>query len=496
MNYDNEVFQIGDGVVSASNYVLHHRDEILTALDAIKEGDGAFVRDKGQFGDENWKYAIVVAAEHTASSPNIVFQVSVDGNTWKIERYEWLMRVSPLRRGFIRAGHPKGLDAANAAPFHAISVEDEGKLIALQSITALPVYEHLSFEELRLRDYSENCHGNKWKERFPEILHREIPYKWGGSDLNLYFEVDLTSKRVVLRRPPAGGTGMYTKKQCLHIIKNTTLKSSKERGGLIRFLSDNKVVPNQRALYRLLQRDEKGLLIHDENWGLQCTTRQSNLADIIVWDSDQHDHVRPLPHLTKKRKLIGDEIMAKGEYVRWGLMNERGWKGRIRLRVFAINFVECQNIKKHTEYSSTSLLDICSYIGESDIWRGGQFVSTRYRQSEHRTCRLYFDPKLFPSPKQHSKGGDCPVFEHLKRYICWAAWRDESPVICKSGSSKDEKIFTCNKKYTNRHRKKKKCPFYFQVRWDNYGYYIHLLNDKAQRYNHSCGQGWHCCRQS
>ena len=60
----------------------------MTALDAIKEGDGAFVRDKGQSGDENWKYAIVVAAEHTASSPNIVFQVSVDGNTWKIERYE------------------------------------------------------------------------------------------------------------------------------------------------------------------------------------------------------------------------------------------------------------------------------------------------------------------------------------------------------------------------------------------------------------------------
>ena len=60
MNYGNEVFQfqIGDGVVSARgtfdpNYFLHRRDEILTALDAIKEGDGAFVRDKGQFGDEN-----------------------------------------------------------------------------------------------------------------------------------------------------------------------------------------------------------------------------------------------------------------------------------------------------------------------------------------------------------------------------------------------------------------------------------------------------------
>ena len=81
------------------------------------------------------------------------------------------MRVRPLRRDFIRAGHPKGLDAAEAAPFCPTLVEDEGEQIALQSITALPVYEHLSFEEIRLRDYLETRHGNEPKEHFPEIIH-------------------------------------------------------------------------------------------------------------------------------------------------------------------------------------------------------------------------------------------------------------------------------------------------------------------------------------
>ena len=496
----SHVFRIGDSPVSGNIstgfwFIQRADNKRQTALSALKEGDGAFVRDKGQ-DDKNWRYAIVVAVERTASPPNLTFQVTTNGNIRKIEQYEWGNCVRPLCKSCNRAGHPKGADIAHAAPFHTTSTEDEGEQIALHSITAQPVYGYLSFEELRLRDYLDNCYGTKTRE----VSLRDRPeYKnWGGSDLNLFFEVDLGSKRVVLRRPLAGGTGVYTKEQCLHIVKNTTIKSSKERGRLIRFLTNNNAVPNQRALYRILQQDEKGLVIHDDNWALQCATRQSDiqLSDFIVWDSDHHDHAHPLPPLSKKRKLIGDEIMAKKEYIRWGLMNEKGWKGRIRLCVFPISFVESQQGKMQLQYSSAPLLDICSYIGESDIWRGGEFASEHYRQGgNHRICKLYFDPKSFPPPQKSTEVDNCPIFDHLKRYIRWAAWRDESPVVCKGGSSKDSKIFTCNKKYRNRHGKEKRCPFYFQVCWDNHGYYVHLLNDKAQRYDHNCGQGWHCCRQ-
>lgn len=513
-------FNIGDNLRAYDDRLFF---DAKGAPSSLQSGDGAFVRGRSDEIDGspssggrswNWKYAVVVAVEHTASPPHILFQVSLEGAVLIIEEPEWRDRVRLVRKSCC-AHHP-------TIPFHATNAVDEGEHIALQSITAMPIYAGLSFEELRLKNYSENNFGSSPGDTLYDIAcdrHAHKAYKkWGGSDLNRFLEADLGTKRVLLKRPKPGGIGMYTKKQSLHIINTATLKASRERGSLIRLLAFNKLVPSARALYRLIQRSEKGLPIHNNDWGLQVkltedAEEEDTIASrvkrrrgdedpiMIAWDSEQDDSEllarwerwEPSPHVPKKRAVIGDKVMAESSYARWGLMNEKGWKGQIRLRVYPVDIDDISNPGYHLSFLSVCQLnDICSYIGGSDLFHGREFDRERFHQSEKRICRLYFDRRAYPPPAQLSEGGSCPMFVELKNYIRRNAKIDRSPVICNGG--KDHKRFTCNKHYTDRTGKRRKCPFGFQVRWDEYGYYIHLLDSKAQKNIHCCGQAWHCCK--
>ncbi len=109
-----------------------------------------------------------------------------------------------------------------------------GEEIVLNAITAMPVYEQQSFEELCLEDYMP---GNRGKMDDKTVL-KNIPasYKnWEGSNLTTFLEVDLGTEQLVLKRPTDGN--MYTKQQCFHLIKTTTVKVSKDRRQLIRALT-------------------------------------------------------------------------------------------------------------------------------------------------------------------------------------------------------------------------------------------------------------------
>ena len=75
--------------------------------------------------------------------------------------------------------HPKGINAARAAPYHATLKHDGEEQIILQSITALLVYANKSFEELRLEDYLADNKGTV--NRNPISIHYNNKYdKWGG----------------------------------------------------------------------------------------------------------------------------------------------------------------------------------------------------------------------------------------------------------------------------------------------------------------------------
>ena len=59
----------------------------------LEESDGAFVKCHGQ-----WIYAIVVKTVHLSCPPYIIFQITPDGSTERIEQSSWENRVSPLRK--------------------------------------------------------------------------------------------------------------------------------------------------------------------------------------------------------------------------------------------------------------------------------------------------------------------------------------------------------------------------------------------------------------
>ena len=327
----------------------------------LKEGDGAFIFSASS---PQWIYAIVATAVHI-SCPYIIFQITRDGSIERIDQRLWGTRVRPLRKN-----HPSSHYAGTKAEIYCVKLEkdDEGKQMNVHSITAMPVYANKSFEELHLEDYSAGNKGTM-SGNFVTQITNNTSVRWGGSDINNFLEVDLGSERIILKRAVDGK--MYTKHQCLHIIKTTTVKSSKARKRLIDFLDYDKLVPNTTALYKLLQRDEKGKSISADNWGIQLHTQQQQPINMIHWYSRSTTHHIPyIPCLTKKRTLIADASLSLGEYARYDVMNEEGWKGRIRLYMTTIKFNELWRIEEKLKYEKPQLIDICMFIGSSNVFHG------------------------------------------------------------------------------------------------------------------------------
>ena len=73
---------------------------------------------------------------------------------------------------------------------------------------------------------------------------------------------------------------------------------------------------------------------------------------------------------------------------------KKGWKGHIRLYVSPIQFCNLQSIRSSLNlsvYHPPGLIDICSYISESDILHSTQFDDDKFDTRNERICRLDFD---------------------------------------------------------------------------------------------------------
>ncbi len=83
-----------------------------------------------------------------------------------------------------------------------------------------------------------------------------------------------------------------------------------------------------------------------------------------------------------------------------------------------------------------------------------------------RDVRLYFSPRQFPTPTELPYGDICDSFDLLKAYIIEQS-KKEGEVSSSGGKPGKSVRFSC---------KTKSCKFYFFVKWDKYGYYIHHHN--------------------
>lgn len=306
----------------------------------------------------------------------------------------------------------------------------------------------------------------------------------------IYASVNLGTWVCEFEMPLPGS--VYTKSQCLHIIKTATRKGSGERRKLIDFMAQYDLVPSKTGVYKLLHRDEMGITIKgcdDDSWGMSETNYEQQYRGdphILSLPFDLDRHLRGIKHsqpVSKKRKRIGEVIDDKDAILEkhW---NKKGWKGRIRFHLDRIRFCGKQTIDQSSYQMNVPLIDICDYIGDCGL----QHQTPKWKTDEIHS--LYFDPNRFPPPTDIDNGGTNDTFQKLKMYIETVADAEGSPVTCSSGNKKrHNKVFICKK---NKSGKRKSCPFSFLVSWDEQGYFINLLSKSRTRL-YTSGCPWHCC---
>ena len=228
-----------------------------------------------------------------------------------------------------------------------------------------------------------------------------------------------------------------------------------------------------------------------------------------------------------KASLLG--LGYEGDYVRRGIRGNVSRKGSIVLHVFPTSSIHYNP----RSIISSATIDICSLIGNTDIaakidpaMQNDSNVNINYSVSKawkqlckkesllplkwdrskideserlgERITKLYFDPVTYPPPKYELEC-DNIVFGHLKNYIELSAKRCGSPVVCNgNGHHPNERRFRCRRWYRRRNQQNKdrvynkvSCTFTFSVKWNHFGYYIPLIENRHQWHNYGCG--WHCC---
>ena len=269
---------------------------------------------------------------------------------------------------------------------------------------------------------------------------------------------------------------LYTKSEAVNVVTRQTLKGSTERTQLVELIARKGYVPSKSALEKLMTQYYKDGAIHDDEWGRRGHKKRKTSAPSEDKSTKEQTE-------TTSTKIDDDFAFGK-------LLLEV-----TPMRVRNISYDTKERIEK------PKMIDICNYIGIKKLaW--GQWGGY---------SRLYFSPVTFPPPTDLSKGGEGATFKKLKQYIELRAEQSGSPVMCNGSSTKEkiDKVFKCKHKYRGKgtapklsSKAKKKaalivadvceaCPFRFLLRWDEFGYFIHL--NKSDDASNTFGHPIHTC---
>jgi len=211
-------------------------------------------------------------------------------------------------------------------------------------------------------------------------------------------------------------------------------KGTKARGYVINQLVDNKCVPSRAALYGVINMREEGMMFVEDEWNTKGGGKR------------KHGKVNDCIDEDVREMFIGRFMIAVIP-VSMKLPRSLGgnWLGG-RYATLHVGSLE--------KYVPPKLVDICDYLGKS----------TRRR--------LHFSPRQFPTPFDLKEADSGPIFESLKAYIEHASAIGGTPVVCRSYKPGVKK-FVC--------KHSKDCSYNFLLKWDDYGYYIHLHSDAKQQ---------------
>ena len=100
-----------------------------------------------------------------------------------------------------------------------------------------------------------------------------------------------------------------------------------------------------------------------------------------------------------------------------------------------------------------------------------------------KLIRLYFSPTQFRAPLNLDKAWKCDSFRRLWWFIEHSSKNGDSPVVYHGKEKGSGARFVC----THRH-KGRQCPFFFAVKVDQFGFFIHLYNHDQDNF---AGWQWH-----
>ena len=272
---------------------------------------------------------------------------------------------------------------------------------------------------------------------------------------------------------------------------------------MIRFMVQNGyVLCNIKCLYDLVRSTEVDRdPVGSDNWGKRGHPTDEDIeqkqiasekldSGVIRFDNKIFGRGRKGSNKLQSIRELSVEENSKGNgsisAIRDSVMRRNGWKDKVVLRLIPVRFYddleELFNMPYMELLHKEQDIDICFYIGHH--------VNHPDYNPAGRVYRLYFpsnkmpNDKNFPPPANLNDGGNSIEFAKLKRNIM-----KNSHVFCRRGS-KNERVFTCDRNYKNGQHGPS-CPFGFTVRWDKYGFYIHLLSNVNTFTNRGCP--WHCC---
>ena len=189
-------------------------------------------------------------------------------------------------------------------------------------------------------------------------------------------------------------------------------------------MAKNKCVPSKKALYDVINTRENGLMFIEEEWSKRGQRKGYGCVQSSFLEDDN-----------------------------------KSFLGRFELALIPVDSIWTG--KKMELYSPPKPVYICDHIGKD------------------KEQKFYFSPIQFPTPNDLTLAGTGDVFESLKSYIEYASEKGGSPVVCRSYKPGCKK-FVC--------KHSKSCKFSFLVKWDMFGYYIHLYN-----YDIGCVKGYIGC---
>jgi len=326
--------------------------------------------------------------------------------------------------------------------------------------------------------------------------------------------------------PPANRTSnVYRKSEAACIVTAQSFKRTADRRALIERIADEQYVSSSRALYDVVQRFENGESILDDKWArgkqwkIECTgDKEFTKHNVDIPTSFVHvmDITQLIPksynnpsstnnnnvHFKSGKRLASIILQATPFTFR-----HREWRDEAKVSAFRRNL--------YPDISNPSDIDIFDFIGNvpKDSW-GNRYDDkiTKEEVQFHKVHKLYFSTTEFPPPTPPITPGellttgwsdgrnllgelgvvttkqykelreeqlhkaslppecDASTLTKLTNYIKSKSIECGSPVVCTRSKSRG-RIFQCQHCYRLPDHK---C-ISFDVRWDKFGFYVHLL---------------------